>query len=145
MISFQHCQSNFLEHPFGILEDFIIPKPQHPKPLRLEPSVPNLVIRTSRVMVSVSFDNDLVLETNKINNVMPKRLLSFYLHAQGISPQMFPQYFLGIRHIGSHLFCSRKQDVHNLFLAHAARDLCAITPPSPRPSPAWEREKSVRC
>ncbi len=144
VISLQHRQSNPLEHPLGILEDFIIPESQDPKTLRLEPSVPNFVVFAARMMISVSFDNDIVLEANKIGDVTPERLLSLDFYAQIVSSQVFPQYFFGIRHVGSHLFCSRKQDVHGLFLAHAARDLCAFAPPLPDPLPPGEREKSCR-
>ncbi len=144
MISFQHRQSNPLEHPLEILEDFIIPKPQHPKALRLKPGVPNFVVFAARVMVSVSFNNYFMLEANKIDNVMTKWLLSFNFYAKIVSAQVFPQDFFGIRHLGSHLFGSRKQNVHNCFLAHTTRDLCAITPPLSNPLPPAEREKCLR-
>lgn len=135
LISLQHCQPDSLEHPLEILEDFTIPKSQDTKPLRFEPGVPNFVVFASRMMIPVGFDDNFVLEANKINNVMPKRLLSFHFHAKGVSSQMFPQYFFGFRHVGTHSFCSSKHDVHGLFLAHAARDLCAFAPPSAQPSP----------
>ncbi len=144
MISLQHRQPDFLEHPLEILEDFVIPKSQNTKPLRLEQSIPNFVVFASRVMIPVGFDDHFVLEENKIHNVMPKRLLSFYFHAQGVSSQMFPQYFLSNRHVGAHLFCSSKHDVHGLFLAQVSRDLCAFASPLPSPLPPAEREKCFR-
>jgi hypothetical protein len=144
VISLQHRQSNPLEHALEILEDFIIPESQDPKTLGLEPSIPNFVVFAARMMVSVGFNYYFVLETNKIDDVMPKRLLSFDFYAKIVSSQVFPQYFFGRRHFGSHLFCSRKQKVHGLFLAHAARELCAFTPPLPDPLPPAEREKCFR-
>ena len=124
--SFQQFQSNPLKHSLEIPQYFIVPKPQHPKSLTLEPRISNLVILTSRVMTSIRFDDNFMLETHKIYNVMPERLLSFKFYAHIFTSQFRPQNCFGRSHFRPHLFGSSEQDVHKYFVARVARDSCAF-------------------
>ena len=124
--SFQHFQANPREYTLEIRHNFIVPKPQYLKTLTLEPSITNFVVLTSRVMTSIRFDDDFMLETHKIYNVMPERLLSFKFYAHIFTSQFRPQNCFGWGHGGTHLFGSSEQDVHKYFVARVARNSCAF-------------------
>ena len=124
--SFQHFQSNPLKYTLEIRHNFIVPKPQYLKTLTLEPRITNFVVLTSRVMTSIRFDDDFMLETHKIYNVMPERLLSFKFYAHIFTSQFRPQNCFGWGHGGTHLFGSSEQDVHKYFVARVARNSCAF-------------------
>ena len=124
--SFQHFQANPLKYTLEIRHNFIVPKPQYLKTLTLEPRITNFVVLTSRVMTSIRFDDDFMLETHKIYNVMPERLLSFKFYVHIFTSQFRPQNCFGWGHGGTHLFGSSEQDVHKYFVARVARNSCAF-------------------
>ena len=65
------------QYSVGILENFVVPEPQHFKAFTLQPPVSDLVfVFLKSVLPTVKFNDESLLETYKTHNVWTERLLT---------------------------------------------------------------------
>ena len=71
----------FIYHTFDILHDIRIPEPYHSISLTLQILCPDMIILGRfNMLTTVYFYDESFLEADKINNIIPNRLLSSELY-----------------------------------------------------------------
>ena len=92
---------NLFQYCFGLLQNFIIPKSQHPITLSIQKRRPPLVIlNLLRMLSAVQFNNQTILHTDKIDDISAYCLLaSEFYSVQPFAAQVMPQFLLGQSHI----------------------------------------------
>lgn len=92
---------NLFQYCFSLLQNFIIPKPQHPITLSIQKRRPLLVIlNLFRMLSTVQFNNQTMLHTDKIDDISAYCLLaSEFYSVHPFAAQVTPQFLLGQSHI----------------------------------------------
>ena len=89
------CVVDLGKHTVEISIHFVVPKPQHPKPLMCEMIIARAVpacIRIEIVLPTVNFDNESMPEAHEIDNEgIPRRLSTEVKAALPPRPQMHPK------------------------------------------------------
>jgi hypothetical protein len=68
---------NYFQHPFHVLEHFVVPEAQHDIPGLFQKSGSFAVISGSvRVLPAVKLDHDFSFQANEIQNVVTERVLA---------------------------------------------------------------------
>jgi len=91
---------NGLDYAIDLSKYLIVPKSQHPESGFLKNNCTLHVMRSLVLMLpTIDFDDQFDRETNKIENVILKRMLPSKLQSKLIATQSIPQFTLGIGHI----------------------------------------------
>ena len=83
----------FLQHRISLLQHFIIPKPYYPKSIRLQKSGSlGIACNLLRMLPAIQFHDQLLLDTNEINDIRGNGMLSPKLEPAEVAVfQMQPQ------------------------------------------------------
>jgi hypothetical protein len=99
---------NCLQNPFAILRHLVVPEAKHFPPAALKIGVTNIVARAFRVLRSVSLDNQLSANPEKVDNVRTDRDLPAKLEsAETAIAHETPQAKLGVSRRGAHRSSAR--------------------------------------
>jgi hypothetical protein len=71
----QGLQDRF-DYPAGIVQNIVVPEPDHSPTLAFEPSCSVRVQRIVRVLIAIDFDHQRVLGTGEVDDEVSNRMLS---------------------------------------------------------------------
>jgi len=92
------------KHRRGLLQDFVIPKPQHPKSLRIQESRPlRIIANLFGMLPAINLNNEAALMANKIHDVGTDRFLPLeFKSKKTMATQKVPKTLFGLSLLPAH-------------------------------------------
>ena len=105
---FEDCQ----QHTVGILQDVVVPEPDHAVAMRFDHPRSRFVGRTVSMLPAIEFNREPRQTAGELDHVVPNRQLPRKFHAAQLAgAQVRPQAAFGVGHVAAQFACDAGQSL----------------------------------
>jgi len=109
-----HSLINLVSDTFDFLQHIMIPESENGKSLVAQPCIPfGVIVTLFRVLAAIEFDNDSLLQADKVDDVAPQRLLAAELAAFNLPhSDPMPKQLLCVRGVVAKRASAQSDSIH---------------------------------